>query len=187
MAWVLSIVGVVALLRLAELAVSRRRLSQDAARGIAAPIREPGYAAMVLVHAGWLAGCVAEPWLTGPVFRPAVAVPALLAWAGALGLKLWLMLALGRLWNVRLVSRAQQPVVTAGPYRWVRHPNYLAVIVELAAVPLALGAWWTALLAGAANAAVLWRRVAREEAYLFSVPGYAQAFARKKRLIPGLF
>jgi methyltransferase len=97
------------------------------------------------------------------------------------------MLALGRLWNVRLVQRPDQPVIASGPYRFVRHPNYLAVVLELAAVPLALGAYGTALLAGAANALVLWRRIAAEERYLFSVPGYAAAFAAKKRLIPGVF
>jgi methyltransferase len=172
---------------MAELIVSRRRLARDRRQGAAAPLREPIYPLMVAVHAAWLLGCLLEPLLTQPVWRPFIALPALGVWALALGLRLWLMAALGRLWNVRLVRRAQQPVVTAGPYRYVRHPNYLAVVLELAAVPLAIGAYGTALLGGLANGWVLWRRIAGEEAYLFSVPGYAAAFADKKRLIPGLF
>ena len=183
----LPIVGAVALMRVAELIVSRRRLAQDGRKGAAAPIREPVYPLMVAVHAAWLAGCLLEALWAQPAWDPFIALPALLAWALALGLRLWLMAALGRLWNVRLVRRADQPVITAGPYRYVRHPNYLAVVLELAAVLLALGAYWTALLAGLANGWVLWRRMAGEEAYLFSMPGYAAAFADKKRLIPGLF
>ncbi len=183
----LPVVGGVLVMRVAELAVSRRRLAQDVERGAALPIREPGYPAMVAVHAAWLAGCVLEPLLTRSEPRLPVTLVALGVWGAALALRGWLMLSLGRLWNVRLVQRAVQPVVTAGPYRYLRHPNYLAVVLELAAVPLALGAWWTALLAGGANAAVLWRRIAREEAYLFTVPGYRAAFGAKKRLIPGVF
>jgi methyltransferase len=183
----LPIVGAVALMRVAELIVSRWRLARDGRQGVAAPLREPVYPLMVAVHAMWLAGCLLEPLWLRPAWHPFIALPALLAWALALGLRLWSMAALGRLWNVRLVRRAEQPVITAGPYRYVRHPNYLAVVLELAAVPLAVGAYWTALLAGLASGWVLWRRIAGEEAYLFTVPGYAAAFAGKKRLIPGLF
>jgi methyltransferase len=81
MAWVLTVMGAVALLRLAELWVSRRRLAEDLAQGRAAPIPEPAYAAMVAVHVAWLAGCVLEPWLARRDFRPEVAVPALLSGA----------------------------------------------------------------------------------------------------------
>jgi methyltransferase len=97
------------------------------------------------------------------------------------------MAALGGLWNVRLISRADQAVVADGPYRYIRHPNYLAVVLEVAAVPLLLGAYWTALIGSVANGLVLWRRIANEEAYLFTVEAYREAFAGKKRLIPGVF
>jgi methyltransferase len=97
------------------------------------------------------------------------------------------MASLGRLWNVRIVERREQPVVTAGPYAWVRHPNYLAVVLEVAAVPVLLGALGTALLGSLANAVVLYFRIRAEEAYLFAQPGYAAAFAGKKRFLPGLF
>ena len=94
---------------------------------------------------------------------------------------------MGSFWNVRLLRREEQPIVTGGPYRYLRHPNYLAVTIEIAAFPLITGAYWTALAGSAANAAVLWFRIRREEAYLFSFPAYRAAFAGKKRLIPGVF
>jgi methyltransferase len=181
------LLALVIALRLGELYLSRRRLREDSQAGRAAVIPEPGYPVMVAVHAGWIAGCALEPYLTGAALRPWLTAGALAAWGLALALRLWLMIALGRFWNVRLVQRAAQPVITAGPYRYLRHPNYLAVLLEIAALPLAIGAYGTAAVATLANAWVLWRRIAREEAYLFSVPGYAAAFGSKKRLIPGVF
>ena len=85
------------------------------------------------------------------------------------------------------MGRERQPVVTGGPYRYIRHPNYVVVFVEIAAVPLLLGAYGTALLGSLANAWVLAGRIRREEAYLLSVPAYRAAFADKARFVPGLF
>jgi len=183
----LIVLGLVALLRLWELAVSRARLRAARAAGTAEAIPEPGYRAMVLVHLGWWLGCAAETVWRGDNWPAAVALPAGAAWLAALGLRAWMMAALGGLWNVRLVARTGQPIVTGGPYRWVRHPNYLAVIVEIAAVPLLVGAPLTALLGSAANAWVLRGRIAREEAYLGAFPAWRRAFAHKKRLLPGVF
>lgn len=171
-------------LRLAELYVSRRRVQSDARASI---IPEPGYAAMVAVHAGWIAGCALEPLLTHARRPFWLVAAALVVWALALALRAWLWTALGSLWNVRLVQRQEQPIVATGPYRYLRHPNYLAVILEIGALPLALGAYGTAFVFSVANALVLWRRIVREEAYLLSVPGYQDAFGTKKRLIPGVF
>lgn len=187
MSLALPLLAIVAAMRLGELLLSRRRIHQAAAAGDAKAIQEPAYPYMVAVHGAWLAGCVIEPYVTHPVIPPIVQGAALAVWGVALLLRFWLMWALGRFWNVRLVQRGDQPVITRGPYRYVRHPNYVAVVLELAAVPVAVGAYGTAILAGIANALVLWRRIAREEAYLFTVPGYKAAFAHKKRLIPGVF
>jgi methyltransferase len=76
--------------------------------------------------------------------------------------------------------------VTGGPYRWVRHPNYLAVILEFAALPVAVGAYPEAVLLSMANAAVLVPRIRAEEALLEGVPGYREAFAGIPRLLPNL-
>ena len=102
-------------------------------------------------------------------------------------LRVWMLTSMGTLWNVRVINRPRQPVVTSGPYRLVRHPNYLAVIVEIMVVPLLVGAYWTALPATIANGFLLWERIRREEAHLFRLPEYRDAFGGKKRFIPGVF
>jgi methyltransferase len=183
----LPVLGVVLLQRLWELWLSWRRLRAACETGQARPIAERTFFAMAAVHGAWLTGCLGEAlWRQAP-WRPELGWPAAAAWALALALRLWMMSALGSLWNVRLIERREQPIVTGGPYRYVRHPNYLAVIVEVAAVPLLVGAYATAIVGSLANALVLWPRIRREEAYLSGVPAWRAAFARKKRFLPGLF
>ena len=182
----LAVLGAIGALRLGELAFSVLRLRADRGTGAQA-VPEAGFRWMVAVHAAWYAGCFIEG-LAFPARLPgAVIVSAAVAWAASLLLRAWLMASLGRLWNVRIVARPAQPIVTAGPYAWIRHPNYLAVILEIGAVPLLVGAPWTALLASVANALALAHRIRREETYLFSFPAYVQAFRSRKRLLPGIF
>jgi methyltransferase len=137
---------------------------------------------MTAVHASFLFACPLEVWLLGRAF------PGILGWAclgGALlaqALRYWAIGTLGDRWNVRvLVWPAYQPV-TAGPYRYLRHPNYLAVTVELLLVPLIHGAWICAAFYTAANALLLRVRILTEEKALGQA--YATAFADRPRLIP---
>ncbi len=173
--------------RLWEVAISRKRLREDTRNGRAELIREPVFPVMVAVHAGWLAGCWFEVVYIEPAFVVWLVIPMLAVWGASLALRIWMMSALGRLWNVRLISREHQEVVAKGPYRYIRHPNYLAVLMEIGAVPLLLGAYWTALIASVANGLVLWARIRKEEAYLETIAAYQEAFAGKKRLLPGIF
>jgi methyltransferase len=75
-------------------------------------------------------------------------------------------------------------VVTGGPYRWIRHPNYVAVFAELAALPLVHGAWLTAAVGAALHVLVLRRRLALEEAVLAADPTYERLMGRKPRFLP---
>jgi methyltransferase len=190
------VLGCIAALRLGELIFSAWRLRiERRAAGADAPtaaVAERVYPWMVLAHAGWYAGCVLEGWLAPAAYAHVaggswVVWSAAAAWGASLGLRVWLWASLGRWWSVRIVARAHQPIVTHGPYAWVRHPNYVAVILEIAAVPLLLGAPWTALVGSTANGVVLAFRIRREETYLFAQPGYRAVFAGKRRFIPGLF
>lgn len=173
--------------RLWELYDSRIRLRKELESGATTVRPEAGWPAMVAVHAAWAVGCWIEVLAGPPEYVNWIVLPMLLAWASALGLRMWMLHALGPLWNVRILERKEPKIVATGPYRFVRHPNYLAVILEMAALPLLLGAYWTALLASVANGWVLWRRIQEEEAYLFTIDAYREAFADKKRLIPGIF
>jgi methyltransferase len=78
-------------------------------------------------------------------------------------------------------------VVTSGPFRYVRHPNYAAVFVEMIALPLIHTAWITALAGALVHVVVLIFRLSAEERVLFADPDYAAAMRAKPRFLPGLF
>lgn len=107
--------------------------------------------------------------------------------AAATGLRIWSLRSLGRAWNVRAAVPPDLRPVTDGPYAYIRHPNYLAVILEFAAIPLIAGARRSALLLSALNAAVLVDRIREEERLLDASAAYRKAFAGTARFIPGIF
>ena len=86
--------------------------------------------------------------------------------AVATALRGWTLTTLGERWTTRVLVVPGEPLVAGGPYRWLRHPNYLAVVLEIASIPLLHTAWWTAAVFSLANAAVLRVRVRTEEAAL---------------------
>jgi acyl carrier protein len=85
---------------------------------------------------------------------------------GAQAVRYWVIHALGGRWTTRVLHVPGDPLVTGGPFRWLRHPNYLAVVVEVAALPLVHSAFLTATIFSAANAALLRQRIRAEEALL---------------------
>lgn len=189
-AWLgfLALVLGTGVMRLAELAVSIRRMRARAAAGDDAVVAEPAlFPAMALLHAGLVALPIAEVALLDRPFVPWLGCAALVVLAGATALRVWTLSTLGRWWNVRIVRPAPDGVVTRGPYAFVRHPNYLCVILEIAAIPLVHDAWGSALVLSAANAAVLAVRIRTEEAELGKLDAWREAFARRARLVPYLF
>jgi methyltransferase len=179
----LVLVGAVGACRIVELRLSRRHQRALAAGG-AAPLPEPVFPAMVALHTGILVGAVAETLLLSRPFVTALAIPAIAGVALANALRFWVIATLGVHWNVRVVASMPLGVVTGGPYRFVRHPNYVAVFVELAALPLVHGAYLTAIAGALLHAAVLHRRVALEESVLMADDSYRRAFERKPRFLP---
>jgi methyltransferase len=106
---------------------------------------------------------VAEVWLLQRPWKIEVAVVASLLLVVALGLRWWTLATLGARWTTRVVVVPGEHLVKTGPYRWLRHPNYLAVVVEIAAIPMIHSAWLTAVIFSAANLAILRHRIAAEE------------------------
>jgi len=144
-----------------ELALSARHERALAARGA----REHGAAhfpRIVLVHALFPVLLLLEVLLLGA--RPTAAWPLwFLVWLAAQALRYAAVRALGGRWTVRVWVPPDEEPIRRGPYRWLRHPNYLAVALELAAAPLMFGAWRTALVVSIANAIVLRERIRVEE------------------------
>ena len=146
------IVLLVALERLGELALAHRnteRLIREGGRTVG----DSHYPFMVLLHGGWL--CALWFWSD----RGGPPIVALLVLYGVLQLaRLWVLASLGRYWTTRIVTLPGAPLVRKGPYRFLRHPNYLIVTAEIATLPLALRAWAIALIFSALNAGlILWR------------------------------
>lgn len=159
--------GAVALERLVELVVSRRNELRSRARG-AVEHGRGHYPVMVALHAALLLGCAAEPSLRGAGAPAWLGLAGLVVVLGAQLLRWWCITSLGERWCTRVLVVTGLPLVVAGPYRWLRHPNYVAVVVEGAALPLACGAWATAALFSAANAALLAVRIRCEDQALRS-------------------
>jgi methyltransferase len=132
-------------------------------------------------QAAWLAGCAIESGERS--FPGALGWAALAAALASQALRYWAVASLGDRWNVRVIVVPGDEPVQRGPYRRMRHPNYTAVVVEMAALPLAYGCWITALVFSVTNALVLRVRIRSEEEALG--PAWARAFADKPRFLPG--
>jgi methyltransferase len=168
MAWYALLIGVVALERLAELVVSQRNLAWSRAHG-GVEFGARHYPAMVILHTGLLTGCLLETAALHRPFIPALGWPLLVIVVAAQGLRWWCIATLGRQWNTRVVVIPGAPRITSGPYRFVSHPNYVAVVAEGVALPLVHTAWITALLFSVLNAALLRTRINVENAALASL------------------
>jgi methyltransferase len=151
----LLVLGLVSLERLLELRLAGR----NTRRLLAAGAREAGaghYPLIVLMHAAWLAGL----WILG--WRRAVSLPWLALFVVLQALRAWVIASLGARWTTRIIVVPGAPLVRKGPYRWLRHPNYLVVGGEIAVLPLALGLPLYAAVCSLANAVLLWIRIRAE-------------------------
>lgn len=155
----------VGLERLVELVVSKRNAEWSFARG-AKEFGRPHYVVMVAIHTALLLGCVVEPWALHRPFIAWLGWPMLGVVALSQGLRWWCIESLGPRWNTRVIVLPNAPLVRQGPYRFLHHPNYVAVVAEGIALPLVHTAWVTAALFTVANAILLRVRVGVENAAL---------------------
>jgi len=155
------LIAAVALERLAELVISRRNLAWARNQGGF----ESGfghYPFMVVLHTGLLVACLVEA--AQRRFIPALGWSMLAVVVLAQALRWWCIITLGPRWNTRIVVIAGLPLVSSGPYRWLRHPNYVAVVLEGIALPLVHSAWITAIVFTVLNAGLLRVRISAENA-----------------------
>lgn len=182
----LALLLVVAALRIFELGVSKNHQRQMIARG-ATKIADPKFRWMVLVHTGVLLGSACEVVFLKRPLLPALAAVMFVLFLGANAVRWWVIRTMGQHWNVQVVDSTQLGVVTSGPFRYVRHPNYAAVFVEMLALPLIHTAWITATLGALAHISVLVQRLSAEERVLLANADYRTAMAQKARFLPGVF
>jgi methyltransferase len=168
--------------RIGELAVAERNRRWALRQGA----RETGarhYPAMVAMHALFYVALVCER-----IFAARSWSAAWPAWLGLLvaaqGARIWAIATLGRFWNTRILTIPGSRPIARGPYRYVRHPNYAVVVIEILAIPMLCGAYWTALVFSVLNAAVLRVRIREEERALAALD--PQQAAPLPRFVPAL-
>lgn len=156
------LIALVLIARLVELIYARRNTRRLLAEG-AVEIGAAHYPVIVALHAAWLLAML--------LVIPAGAPPQWI-WLAVFVLlqvgRIWVLASLGRFWTTRIISLPSTPLVRRGPYRFLRHPNYLIVELEIVTLPLAFGGWLVALIFGIANAALLAWRIRVEEAALLT-------------------
>jgi methyltransferase len=159
-----AILAFVSLQRLVELRLADRnsqRLLADGAREYGAD----HYVFIVGLHMSWLAAL----WWWGPG-RP-ISFPLLIAFVLLQLGRLWVIRSLGERWTTRIIVKPGTPLIRSGPYRWLNHPNYLIVTLEIAVLPLVFGLWQIAVIFSLLNAVILTIRIRAENEALGSLRG----------------
>jgi methyltransferase len=152
-ALLLGLFVAIAIQRITELRLAKRNLQWALEQG-GRLIEEPHYWMFFVLHTGWLLAWPLEAWFRGPDLAPGWPV-WLTIFVLAESLRYWAIASLGPRWNTKIVVLDGAPLIRRGPYRWIPHPNYLAVALELLFVPLIFGAWITAAVCSVLNAALL--------------------------------
>lgn len=158
--WALLLIVYVFVQRIAELAIAQRNTKRLIREG-GHEFGRKGYPLFIALHTVWLICIVA---LAVPTPQPPVAL--LLAFAAVQGLRYWALATLGRWWTTRLISARDFPRVRRGPYRFISHPNYLVVVLEIALVPLILQETTVAIVFSILNAMILVWRIRMENRVL---------------------
>ncbi|HLR95187.1 MAG TPA: isoprenylcysteine carboxylmethyltransferase family protein [Jiangellaceae bacterium] len=162
------LVALVGVERVAELVVSRRNVAWSLRQGGVESGRGH-YPVMVVLHTGLLAGALLEVWLRRPAFLPVLGWSMFALLVLSQVLRWWCIATLGRQWSTRIMVVPGLTPVRHGPYRWLVHPNYVAVVVEGVALPLVHSAWFTAVVFTVANSALLLERIRTENAALLQL------------------
>jgi methyltransferase len=183
--WYAALAAAVAADRLIAVVQSRRNRRQLRSEG-AQPVHDPSFFGLAFLHTAYLVAAPLEvAWFGRPVLTW-LAVPALVVLIAATVLRFWAVRTLADHWNLSVVASQSLGPVTTGPYRFIRHPNYVAIVLEVAALPLVHTAWITALCATLAQIPLLARRISVEEKILMSDPAYRKQMGAKPRFFPQL-
>ena len=168
LAFTLLIIAV-AIERIIELVISKRNLRWSFAQG-GIEYGRSHYKYMVALHVFLLGGALVEVWIVRPNLNPALTWTMFALAMASQALRWWCIASLGNRWNTLVVIIPGMPVSKKGPYKWFKHPNYLAVVIEGFALPLVGSAWITALVFTILNAGVLTVRLRSENAALATLP-----------------
>ena len=173
----------IALERIYELLLSKRNAAKVFALG-GVEHGKSHFPYMVVLHLTFFMAIPIELFWFDQVFRIELAVLMGVISALSMGLRYWAISSLGIFWNTRVIVLPGHKAIVKGPFQWVRHPNYVAVIVEMAAIPLFYGAWRTAILYSILNLWMLKIRISVEENALKQHCSYDGNFSGKNAFVP---
>src|ERR1700722_19000824 len=182
----ISLLVLVGIGRLAELGISRRNQRRLEKQGVR-KIPEPHFRWMVLLHGGVLVCAGAEVLFLHRPLIPALAIPMLALFVLSNFLRWWVIRILAGHWNVEVMESSRVGVVTSGPYRWVRHPNYVGVVAEVFSLPMIHTAWITAIAGTLGYLLILRSRIQVEDGALMANPVYPLTMRGKPRFFPRMF
>ncbi len=165
------LIGVVVLERLVELFVSNRNTQRLKSRG-ALEVGSGHYPTMVLMHSLFLISAPLEVWLLSRPLIPALAISMLIVLLASMALRYWVIATLRDRWTTRIICLPGSPLIATGPYRYLRHPNYLAVVAETFSLPMIHTAWLTAIVFTIFNALLLRVRIRVEDKALWRYGAY---------------
>ena len=187
MAYYFLFLGLFALRKVVDQARSRRNIRRLQQQRQVLPSRDRAMTWMLITHVAFFVLTPLEVVALGRTFVPALGIPMIVLFVLATLLRWWATTLLGRQWNSEVVVPGDLRPVTSGPYRVVRHPNYLAVSLELLSAGLVYSAYLSAAVMGVLNLYAVVKRIHAEEEVLFRVPAYRSALGDKARLVPGIY
>ena len=168
---------------LIELAISRRNSKALLQKG-AIDIARHLLPWMALVYAVKFFGSLTEYFFTQPVLSTAWLITFGGLVIAAKALKFWAISSLGSYWSMKVLVVPGSQMVNKGPYRWIKHPNYVAVITEIVALPLMGKAFITTGIVVTVFTVLLYLRIKAEEQALIQYTDYIQTMGDKRRFIP---
>ncbi len=179
----LGLVLAVSAQRIWELRRSKRNTAALMERG-AIEVGAEHYPVMAALHTIWLICCAMEALMVSGAPDTWIVTTGLVLLALGQTLRLSAMASLGPRWTTRIIVLPESDVVDSGIFRYMRHPNYLGVILEIVALPMIFGCWVTAVGFTVANALLLWVRIRTEERALSQEANYYERFSDRNRFLP---
>jgi methyltransferase len=180
----LIFIGFIIVQRLSELAVARRNEQWMKAKG-AIEFGSGHYPFIVFVHTAFILSTIFEVYYYNrglSTFWPVLLAVFLLTQ----GIRVWAISSLGPYWNTKIIVLPNADIVKKGPYRFIKHPNYLVVVVEIITIPLLFNAYFTAFIFTGLNLLILGIRIPAEEQALKELTYYEAQFEDNSRFIPKL-
>jgi methyltransferase len=182
MTLVYIMISIVIIQRLVEMKIANKNASWIKRRG-GYEVGRTHYKYIIAVHTFFFLVLFIEIYVMGLSISTWSILPFAVFLIAQLG-RVWALSSLGRFWNTRIMILPGAKVVAKGPYRYMRHPNYVIVVTEIVALPLIFQAYVTAILFTILNAIVLYVRIKAEEEALEAVTDYKEIFHRRHRFVP---